>query len=40
LGIAIRLGSTNPRYDIDRDGRVDWDDLRIALHQLGRRCRR
>lgn len=36
--IARHLHSTNATYDVDRDGRVDLDDLRIAQRQLGKRC--
>jgi hypothetical protein len=28
----------DPRYDLDKNGRIGWGDLRIVIGQLGRRC--
>jgi hypothetical protein len=36
--LAILVGSRNPRYDVNHDGKVNLKDLEIVIRQLGKRC--
>ena len=36
--LALRFGRYDSRYDVNRDGRVNFEDLVIVVHQLGRPC--
>ncbi|MGD0114728.1 MAG: dockerin type I domain-containing protein [Dehalococcoidia bacterium] len=37
---AINRHSTNPLYDVNHDGKVNYADLLMIAQQLGRRCTR
>jgi len=32
------IGRYRAKYDLNHDGRVNMQDVRIAIRQLGRRC--
>ena len=32
------IGRYRAKFDLNRDGRVNMEDVRIAIRQLGRRC--
>jgi hypothetical protein len=39
LGLLFqRFGIYLPRFDVDHDGHVDFDDVRLVQNHLGERC--